>query len=756
MAENFFEEEIHLRDYLRVIFKRRWLIATVLIIVVATVTIESFRMTPIFRATAQVMIESDNPKVVDIEEVLRVNKTDADYYQTQYGILKSKALALKVIKFLALKENPEIGNSKKGFSPGAVFHAMVGWLKNLFSSAEAKPDPRLEEDKQNNSLIKAYLGRLKVEPIRQSRLVNVSFEGKDPRMTARIANAHAQLYIESNIERKFSASQQAVGWLNQRIKEEEKKLQHSEESLQAYREKQGLIDIDFGERQGIILQSLNDLNAALTNAQTEKIEKMQLYSELQKFSGRPELAESLPAVVGNPLIQELQANYIALSGEYSKLSQKYGPEHPTMVRLSSEMRGVREKIAQEVRKIARSIETEARLASDKEKAILAAMEAKKKEALNLNQKQIKYDVLKREADTTRALFESLLKRAKEATITEGLNITNIVVVDPARVPETPVKPKKVQNILLALIVGLTLGIGLAFFLEYLDNTIKTPDEVERYLKIPLLGVVGSFPTNSPDPKKKEMITHVEPKSTIAEAFRTIRTNLLFSSPDVEKKVLLITSVLPLEGKTILASNLAVTFAKMGKNVLLIDADLRRPRIHAVFDLERGKGLSALLVGGESLIRNTDIPGLKVITSGALPPNPAELLNSKKMKEIIERARAQYDLIIIDSPPILSVTDPAILATFSDGVVVTIRASSTPRPAIKKGVQQLSEVGGKVLGCVLNDVNFEKESYYYSNYRYYYHYYYHAYGEEDGKKPGHVGAQRVAPNRQESEAKLRKS
>jgi len=239
------------------------------------------------------MIESGNPKVVDIEEVLRVNKTDADYYQTQYGILKSKALALKVIKALTLKETAEFAGSKNGFSLRAILHGIIGWLKNLFSSAETKIDPQLEEDKENNFLIKSYLGRLSIDPIRQSRLVNVSFEAQDPRMAARIANAHAQLFIESNIERKFSASQQAVGWLNQRIKEEEKKLQHSEESLQAYREKQGLIDIDFGERQGIILQSLNDLNAALTKAQTEKIEKMQLYSELQKFSGRPELAESL-------------------------------------------------------------------------------------------------------------------------------------------------------------------------------------------------------------------------------------------------------------------------------------------------------------------------------------------------------------------------------------------------------------------------------------------------------------------------------
>ena len=736
MAESFFGEEIHLRDYLRVVFKRRWLIATVLILVVMTVTIESFRMAPIFRATAQVMIESDNPKVVDIEEVLRVNTTAQDYYQTQYGILKSKALALKVIKFLNLKENPEIGNSKNGFSLGAAFHAMVGWLKNLTSSAQAKPDPELVEDKENNSLIKSYLKRLSIEPIRQSRLVNVSFEGKDPQMVARIANAHAQLYIESNIERKFSASQEAVGWLNQRIKEEEKKLQQSEESLQAYREKQGLIDLDFGERQGIILQSLNDLNAALTKAQTEKIEKTQLYAELQKFSGRPELVESLPAVVQNSLIQGLKANYIALSGQYSMLSQKYGPEHPNMVRLSSEMQGVRGKIAQEVGKIAQSIETEARLAADKEKAILAAMEAKKKEALDLNQKQIKYDVLKREADTTRALFESLLKRAKEATVTEGLNVTNIVVVDPARVPETPVKPKKLQNFFLALIGGLTLGIGLAFFLEYLDYTIKTPNDVEHYLKIPLLGVVGSFTRETPetpDQAKQELIAHYDPKSTFAEAFRTIRTNLLFSNPDAEKRIILITSAVPLEGKTSIASNLAVTFAQTEKKVLLVDADMRKPRVHKVFKIERGEGLSGFPANLETAIRNTDIPTLKIMTSGTRPPNPAELLNSKKMEEFIKKAKEQFDVVILDAPPILSVVDAAIISSLADGVVLVVKAFATPRPSIIQAIRQLSEINANIFGCVLNDVNFEKESYHYSSYQYYHNYYY--YSEEEGRKSG---------------------
>ncbi len=725
MAENFFGEEINLRDYLRVLFKRRWLIAAVLLIVVVSVTIETFRKTPIYRATAQVMIESENPKVVDIQEVLQSNQEYSDYYQSQYEILKSKALALKVINYLNLNENPVVGGSKKGFSPGAVFHGMIGWLKNLTSSAEAKPDPQLEEDQRNNSLIAAYLGSLRVEPIKNSRLVNISVEGIDPKMVARIANTHAQLYIESNIERKFAAAQAAVSWLNQRIKEEGKKLQQSEESLQTYREQEGLIDIDFQERQGIIMQSLNDLNTALTEAQTEKITKQQLSSA----SG---LDESHPAVMQNSLIQALKANYIALSGEYSKLSQKYGPEHPNMVRLSSEMQAIQGKIAQEIRKLAQSMHTDSQLASDKEKAILAAMEAKKKEALALNQKQIKYDALKREVSITRSLFESLLKRAKEASVTEGLNVTNIVVVDPARLPDTPFKPQKARDILFALIIGLTLGIGLAFLLEYLDNTIKIPEEVERYLKIPLLGLVGSFPTNSTDLKKNELISHTNPKSTISEAYRTIRTNLLFSSPDNKKQVLLVTSMLPFEGKTVLCSNLAITFAKMGKKVLLVDADMRKPKIYKVFNLDRVKGLSAFLVGEESSIVITDIPGLKILTSGTLPPNPSELLSSKKMQDFIERAREQYDLILFDSPPILSVTDAVILSTLADGVVVTIKASDTPRPAIKQGLQQLSEVGGKVLGCVLNAVDFEKESYYHSPYRYHHHYYYHAYGEEEKK------------------------
>ncbi len=724
-----FEDEIHLRDYLRVILKRRWMVAAVFIILVTFVTIHSFMMEPIYRATTQILIEKENPKVVNIEEVMGVNASDQDYYQTQYEILKSKALALKVIKSLNLKESPEFCSSKTGFSLWGALSSILGWIKSITFSAEeagkAVPNP----DKEYNRLIAAYLGRLKVEPIRNSRLVNVSFEGRNPKEVTRIVNTHAKLYIESNLERKFSASQDAVHWLNQRIKEEKKNLERAEFALQEFREKEDLASIDFDERQGIIIQSLDDLNAALTQAKTERIEKENLFSELKRLSQKREMIESIPAVVSNPLIQELKSQYVTLTGEYHRLSQKYGPEHPKMIRLSSEIRGIKNKISQEIKNIARSIETEYRIALAKEKSILKAMEDKKKEALMLNKKQIKYNALKREVDISRSLYESLLKRLKEASLTEGLDVTNIMVVDPARVPDHPVKPKKLMNILLAIIVGLTLGIGLAFFFEYLDNTIKIPEEVERYLKLPLLGVVGTIKSDSGNPAKKEIITYTDPRSNIAESFRTIRTNLSFSSPDVDQKRFLITSALPLEGKTIVAANLAITFAQMGKNVLLVDSDLRKPRIHNLFGLNRGAGLSDFLVGKESSIKKTKVSGLNVFTCGTIPPNPAELLGSKKMRDFVEKIRENFEVVIFDSPPLLSVTDAAEIAPFLDGVVLVIKAGSTTRPAIQRSIQQLSELNVPIVGCILNDVDFEKEHYYYSPYQYYYQYYYEG---EEGK------------------------
>ncbi|MFC1895936.1 GumC family protein [Thermodesulfobacteriota bacterium] len=728
-----FEDEIHLRDYLRVILKARWMVATIFTVIVAFVTINSFTMEPVYRATTQILIEKENPKILNIEEVMGVDARQQDYYQTQYEVLKSKALALNVIRALHLKGSPEFTSSNGGIN--ISLSAALGWARSLVHAMlpprnEPVPNPSGEVDREYNAVIGAYLGRLSVDPIRNSRLVDVSFEGRNSEIITNIANAHARHYIQSHLERRFSASEDAVAWLNKKTKEVKQNLSNSEQELQAYRDREGLASIDFEDRQGIILQSLNALNAALIQAKTVRMEKENFFSELKRLSAKRQSLESFPAVVTNPLIQQLKARYSELSGDYSKLSEKFGPEHPNLVRLSSEMRELRKKIGQEISRIAESTESEYRVARAKENAIVKELEDKKKEALELNHKQIEYNVLKREVDTSRSLYESLLTRAKETRITEGLEATNIMVVDPARIPDWPIKPKKVRNILLACIVGLMLGIGSAFFVEYLDNTIKTPEEVEKYVRVPLLGVLGGFPQPARGTRQKELVVLDDPKSNIAEAFRTIRTNLLFAAPDVEKKTLLITSTFPLEGKTTVASNLAVSFVQMGKKVLLVDADLRKPRIHQVFDLERTAGLSDLLIGNESSFKDPEIEGLTVLTCGTIPPNPAEVLGSNSMRDFLDRVKQDFDLVLLDSPPLLSVTDASELAALSDGVVLVIKAASTPRPPIQNSLKQLADLGTSVFGCVLNAVDFEKERYYYSSYRYYYQYYYDS---EDPKK-----------------------
>jgi polysaccharide biosynthesis transport protein len=736
IPDEYLEEEVHLRDYLRVILKRRWLIAAVFLVLVASVTISNLLMDPVYQATTQILIDKENPNVVNVEEVLGMNAADREYYQTQYEILKSKSLALKVIKDLDLKNSPEFAPKNGGFSLTAVTSSVLEWIKGITSSAEEAENPadkNFNPDHEYNSIIGAYLARLNVSPIRNSRLVDVSFEGGDPSIVARIANTHAKLYTQSGLERKYSASEDAIAWLNIRIKEEAKLLKEQETAIQKFREQEGLSAIDFEERQGIIIQSLNDLNTALIQAETERLKKENLFAELTRLSQQPEMVDSMPAIASNQVIQELKSQYVALTGEYYSLSNKYGKEHPKMVRLSAAMKGINEKIAQEVKKTLQSVETEYRMALAEEESIRAAMEEKKREALYLNEKQIGYNSLKRDTDTSRSLYESLLKRVKEAGLTEGLEATNIVVVDPARVPDYPVKPRKARNVLLSIIIGLALGVGMAFFFEYLDNTINTPDELERYFKVPFLGVARKFKIDAPG---EEIIVHSNPKSNVAEGFRTIRTNLLFSSPDVEKKHILITSSLPLDGKSLQSANIAVSFAQMGKKVLLIDADMRKARIHEIFNLDRSPGLSEYLAGNESRPQMTDIPGLEVLTAGRTSPNPSELLGSKRMKELLESGRAggDFDMVIIDSPPVLSVADAAILSAVTDGVVLVVKAGSTPRPAIQRAIQQLSDVKARLIGCVLNAMDFEKESYYYSYYYRYKKYYDHYYGEgEEGKK-----------------------
>jgi uncharacterized protein involved in exopolysaccharide biosynthesis len=493
------DETINIRDYIRVIVNRKWTILTVFIVLVTTVTIGSFKIMPVFQATSQLLIEKGSPNIVNIQEVLDADTSHIDYYKTQYEMLKSNSLALRVIKILNLKNSTEFKPKNKDSSIN-IKAKISSWIKkgiNVISSQKTR-ETRItqnNEEKEMNSLIKTYLEKLKITPIRDSRLVNISFEAHDPALAAKIINTHARLYIETNLEGKLNASKDALSWINRQIEGIKVELEKSEEALQKYKENNNLISINFEERYNINIQNLNNLNNALTEAKTRRIGMENLYNEMKRLSKDPQEVESLPAVVENPLIQELKAQHVKLIGGYSDLSEKFGPEHPRMISLKSTISEMESKIAYEIKNIAKSIEIEYKISKAKEKSIAKALSDQKEAALKLNQKEIKYNTLKRYVETNRMLYESLLKRAKETGITENLKATNIVVVDPARIPDNPIKPKKKQNILLAIITGLTLGIGLAFFFEYLDNTIKTPDDIEKHLNLPTLGVIPHKETN---------------------------------------------------------------------------------------------------------------------------------------------------------------------------------------------------------------------------------------------------------------------
>ncbi|MBI4833009.1 MAG: polysaccharide biosynthesis tyrosine autokinase, partial [Candidatus Lindowbacteria bacterium] len=421
---------------------------------------------------------------------------------------------------------------------------------------------------------------------------------------------------------------------------------------------------------------------------------------------------------------------VGLETKESELAQKFGPQHPQMISLKSELEQLNKKLDAEIYKIGESIEMEYRMALAKERSFLAALEAQKHEALDLNQKEIHYNVLKREAESERLMYENLLKRAKETSLTEGLRSSNIAIVDPSHVPIEPVRPRRALNMFIAVVAGLSFGVGLALVLDWMDNTIKNSEDIQQCVSVPFLGVVRHFKKSADVKEDGELVAAYHPKSAISEAFRNIRTNILFSTLGTGGRTLLVTSSGVQEGKTVFACNLAVTLAQLQKKVLLIDADLRRPRIHKVFGIKDSPGLSNVLAGQISLercVRPTAGGNLSLLSCGPIPPNPSELLSSQAMEELIEEARRTYDIVLFDSPPALVVTDPAIISKKVDGTIVLASGGRTPRPSLRKVVAALEEISARVIGTVLNNVETDAEGYHYGYSKYGYYY------DSDGEK-----------------------
>ena len=722
--------EPHLRDYLIVLRKHQWLVLSVLLAVVTIVTIASFKMRPVYVAAARVEIDRENSYTLPFRDVMpQESYVDMDnYIETRAKILQSETLALMTITSLKLEKHPEFAPApEKGRARAS----------QIPGEADSQEKPKVLDD---------FLARLGVRRVRNSRLLEVQFEAHDPKLAAKVVNAHLANFVEHNFQTRYDSTVQASNWLATQLDELKITVEKSEDSVVAYERENQIWAID--EKQNITTQKLSDLSRELTVAQADRIRKEASYSLAR--SGK---MDAIPAVRDSRVIQSLLDKRAQLNNQYAEALAQFGPKYPKVLRLEAQLEQHARSLQQEKLNIVGRIESEYRAARQREALLSQALESQKTKTNLLAQKLVQYNILKREAETNKQLHEGLLQRIKEAGVSAGLRSSNIRVVDPALVPSNPARPRKALNILLASFVGLLGGVGLAFFREYLDNTVKTPDDVEYLTQLPSLAMVPALAglkghsRNGRAPQlpksqslevkepRVELISHERPRSPISEAFRALRTSLLLSQAERPPQVILVTSALPLEGKTTAAANLAITLAQLGDRTLLVDADLRKPGIAKALNLAEGKrtGLSSYLAGASTLqeitVVHPDIANLAVIPAGPIPPNPAELLSSQRWRDAIASLRRDFKFIIVDSPPILSATDAVILSVLADSALLVVRSGETPKEAVTRARDLLVGVRCRLLGIVLNAVDFTSP-YYYS-----YRYYPYGYSEDVSQRSG---------------------
>ncbi len=729
------EKEANLRDYWKVIRKRQWIIIAFFLIVVITTAIGTFTMKPIYRGSTTIQINKENPQVVNFQEIFAVNMVDIDYYQTQYKILESRSIAKRVIQSLKLAEHseflpkPETPFQKWKSNILNPIYDLFTSSNKISSSKEDSSKGSVESEKET-TLINQFLGRLNIEPIRNSRLAKIHFDSSTPELSSQVANTLATAYIQQNLETRFIATQQAKEWLTGQLEDLKAKVERADEALQAFGSKHDIISLE--EKENVTMLRLTELNTALTKAESERMAKEALYRQTKNGS-----FDSIPLILENKLIMDLKQAFIQLEAQYMKLSETFKPEYPEMVRLKSQMQTVQKRIDAEINKIITGIKNDYESNLRRESLLRDAFDKQKVRAQEMKERAIQYNILKREADTNRELYKGLLQRMKEAGVSAGILASNIQVIDQAELPTKPYKPNIKLNLLLAAVVGLFLGVGLAFFFEYLDNTVKTPEDVEQMIRLPSFGMV---PEISYERRRRvesgrsypvELITFGHPKSMLSEAYRNIRTSILLSSSEKPPKKIIISSPNPTEGKTTTVINTAIALSQTGARVLIIDADLRKPKIHKIFDEENGAGLSNFLSGHgelESIIKKTEIPNLFYIPSGPIPPNPSELIGSNLFKNMMESLGERFDHLILDSPPVLGFADSIILSTAVDGVILVALSGKTPRETLQRAKEILYQVNAKILGVVINRVDIQR-----SDYGYYYYRYQHYYGKEEKKK-----------------------
>ncbi|MBK7042818.1 MAG: polysaccharide biosynthesis tyrosine autokinase [Rhodanobacteraceae bacterium] len=717
-------DEINLLDYWNILVKRRWTVLGLMLILLFAAFINTLLTTPIFRAGATIQIDRETLNVVNVEGVTPQGATnDWEFYETQYQLLRSRSLAERVASQLHLGADPSMRQQAQPSPWTALFGSLFGGQKKPVSATATTAAAKVEDDRNYSGVIS---GGLSIEPVRDSRLVNIQFDSPDPQFAARVANSVAESFIATNLERRFDASSYAKGYLEDRLAQLKQKLEDSERELVAFAQKEQILSAT--STQTLMEQNLGELNSAVGLAQGVRIRAEARWRQAQASIGA-----ALPAdMLDGSNIRPLQERRSTLKSTFQEKLRLYKPEYPEMKQLQAQISEIDRQITAELNSLKSSVKAEYDATLTQETLLREQLSELKAETLDLQSRSINYNILQREVATNRELYDGLLQRYKEIGVAGGVSSNNISIVDRAQVPGGPYKPDMRRNLLIGLLIGLFLGVLLALLLEYLDDTVKNPEDIEKKLRLVHLGVI---------PKLGKDITPaaalIDVRSGFAEAYRSVRTALQFSTESGVPSVLVITSTQPGEGKSTTAKSLARNFALLGKRVLLIDADLRNPSLHRVFELDNSMGLSNCLSGAAKpgqCIHRVDQAGISVMLSGPLPPNPAELLAGPRMISLLTQASERFDQIIIDAPPVLGLADAPILGNLAKGTLLVIEAGRTRVGAVNATIKRLLSARTRLLGAVLTKFDAKAAGYGYGYGGYGYNsYQYYSYGGSAPKK-----------------------
>ncbi len=701
------DDKVDFLEYWRAVSKRKWSVLglTILVGILSSLIVSNIR--PQYRSAATILIEQGRSKVVSIEEVYSQGMIQREYYQTQVEILRSEDLSRKVVQRVHLTTHPDFDPRQRQSS----------WWDRLTRNADEVGE--LNEEELVKVAARKVRQGLSIQLVRNSQLVQIAFVSYDPELAAKVPNALAEAYIESDLESRMAMTQKAAEWLRERMGELRKKVDTAEKALQDYRDRERIVDAKGVALSGAARQ-LDELTRSVVEARQKRAEAEAAYALVQQIrAGRSQANyDSIPVVLKSQIVQQAKMIEADAERRLSEAGKRYGPEHPKMIQAKTEHESAKENTRRQIEIVVGGLAKEYEAARANESAVERALAQSKADIQGINRKEFQLGVLERDVAQNRNLYDMFVNRLKETSATGDLQTTIARVVDPASAPTGAFAPNRNQIVLIACSLTLIISAILALILDRLTNTLNSTADVERRLNVPALGVLQKIKGFTKKGFVSELAFFNDTQSTFAEAVRTVRTSILMSALDEPHKVVVITSSVPEEGKTTLSFNLACALGQV-KKVLLIDGDLRRPKIGKLVGRQARQPGLADLVAGQAQVSQCvffdERSGIHILSAGTVPPNPLELLSSKRFEDVVIRLREAFDIVIVDSAPLQLVSDAQILSQFASSVIYVVKADSTPYQVAQNGLKKLRRVNAPVLGVVLNQLDLEKAEKYYNEY-----------------------------------------